>query len=186
MLDPKIIRDNPETVREMLKARSLDFPLDEFLRYDRERRELIVRTDEVRKTRNRISMDNARKKKTNQGVNDLKSQMQSVSKELQRLEETQAATEEAYKRLSLTMPNLVHESVPIGKDESANIVVSKWGKIPSFEFEIRDHIDLAQRLNLIDLERAAKISGARFYFLKNQMVKLNQALLQFALDFLSG
>ena len=80
---------------------------------------------------------------------------------------------------------MLHESVPIGKDESANKEIKKWGNIPAFDFEIKDHIDLTQSLDLVDLERAAKVSGARFYYLKNQLVRLNQALLQFALDFLA-
>ncbi len=80
---------------------------------------------------------------------------------------------------------MLHESVPIGKDETANKEIKKWGNIPTFDFEIKDHIDLTQSLDLVDLERAAKVSGARFYYLKNQLVRLNQALLQFALDFLT-
>ncbi|MDE1863292.1 MAG: serine--tRNA ligase [Thaumarchaeota archaeon] len=185
MLDPKIIRDNPDKIRDMLSARSIDFPFDDFLRYDRERRDLIVRTDEMRKTKNQISLEIASKKKSGGDASALISKMQSVSQQLQVLEEDQVRTEEAYRRLSLTMPNLIHESVPVGKDETANKIIRKWGDLPSFGFEIRDHIDLTQRLGLVDLERAAKVSGARFYYLKNQLVKLNQALLQFALEFIT-
>jgi seryl-tRNA synthetase len=91
-----------------------------------------------------------------------------------------------YSKLSLALPNLIHESVPQGKDETANKEIRKGGKIPTFDFKLRDHIDLMQSLDLVDLERAAKVAGARFYFLKNQLVRLNQSLIQFALDFLSG
>ena len=185
MLDPKLIRDSSEKIKAMLDARALDFPLDEFIRVDKERRELIVKTDDLRKTKNQISIEIAKKKKSNEDASNLIGQMQSVSQELQRLEETQIRAEETYKKLSLTIPNLIHESVPIGKDETANKEIKKWGSIPSFNFEIRDHIDLTQNLDLVDLERAAKVAGARFYYLKNQLVRLNQALIQFALDFLS-
>lgn len=185
MLDPKLIRDNSEKIRKMLEARAVDFPLDQLIKLDRERRELIVKTDELRKKRNEISLEIAKKKKSNQDATNLIQQMQSVSADLHKLEETQIKTENAYTRLSLTLPNLIHESVPIGKDDIANKEIRKWGKIPTFDFKVRDHIDLMQSLDLSDLERAAKVAGARFYFLKNQLVRLNQSLIQFALDFLS-
>ena len=185
MLDPKLIRDNPEKIREMLKLRNIEFPLDEFIKSDKERRELIIKTDELRKTKNQISIDIAKKKKSNEDASSTIQQMQSISQELQKLEEIQVKTEDNYKKLSLTLPNLVHESVPVGKDETANKEIRKWGSTPAFDFKILDHIDLTQNLDLVDLERAAKVSGARFYYLKNQLVRLNQALLQFALDFLT-
>lgn len=185
MLDPKLIRDNPEKIRKMLEARAVDFPLDQLVKLDRERRELIVKTDELRKKRNEISLEIAEKKKSNQDVTNLIQQMQSVSEDLLKLEETQSKTENAYTTLSLTLPNLIHESVPIGKDETTNSEIRKCGKMPTFDFKVRDHIDLMQSLDLSDLERAAKVAGARFYFLKNQLVRLNQSLIQFALDFLS-
>jgi seryl-tRNA synthetase len=185
MLDPKLIRDNPDRIRNMLKAREVDFPLDELIKLDKERRELIIKTDELRKTRNLISVDIANKKKSNKDVSSLIEQMHSISGELQKLEEIQIRAEDSYKKLSLTLPNMIHESVPTGKDESANKEIKKWGNVPVFDFKIQNHIDLTQSLDLVDLERAAKVSGARFYYLKNQLVKLNQSLIQFALDFLS-
>lgn len=185
MLDPKLIRDNPEKIIEMLKARGVDFPFEQLVKSDKERRELIIKTDELRKKKNDISLEIAKKKKSNQDATELIQQMQLVSEDLRKLEETQIKTEEAYTRLSLTLPNLIHESVPIGKDHTTNKEIRKWGKIPSFDFKVHDHIDLMQSLDLVDLERAAKIAGARFYFLKNQLVRLNQSLIQFALDFLS-
>ncbi|HXU95585.1 MAG TPA: serine--tRNA ligase, partial [Candidatus Nitrosotalea sp.] len=185
MLDPKLLRDNPDKIRSMLKARAVEFPLDDLISLDKQRRELIVKTDEFRKKRNEVSLEIARKKKSNEDASGLVEQMQTVSNELRKLEESQIKTEEDYTKLSLTLPNIVHESVPIGKDETANKEVKKWGNIPTFDFEIKDHIDLTQSLDLVDLEKAAKVSGARFYYLKNQLVRLNQALLQFALDFLT-
>ncbi|HJU12847.1 MAG TPA: serine--tRNA ligase [Candidatus Nitrosotalea sp.] len=185
MLDPKLIRDNPDKIRDMLKARALDFPLDDFIKVDKERRDLIVKTDELRKTKNQISLEIARKKKANEDASKLIGEMQSVSLELQKLEESQTRAEDTFKKLSLTLPNLVHESVPVGKDETANKELKKWGTVPKFDFQIHDHIDLTQKLDLVDLERAAKVAGARFYYLKNQLVRLNHALLQFALDFLT-
>ena len=185
MLDPKLLRDNPDKIRNMLEARAVKFPLDDLISLDKDRRELIVKTDEFRKKRNEVSLEIARKKKANEDASSLIEQMQTVSDELRKLEESQIKTEENFTKLSLTLPNMVHTSVPIGKDDTANKEIKKWGNIPTFDFEIKDHIDLTQSLDLVDLERAAKVSGARFYYLKNQLVRLNQALLQFALDFLT-
>ncbi len=185
MLDPKLIRDNPEIITKMLKARNVDFPFDNLVKLDKERRELIIKTDDLRKKKNDISIEIANKKKSNQDATNQIQQMQLVSENLRELEETQIKTEKAYTNLSLTLPNLIHESVPIGKDDTANKEIRRWGQIPSFDFKVRDHIDLMQSLDLVDLERAAKIAGARFYFLKNQLVRLNQSLIQFALDFLA-
>ena len=185
MLDPKILRENPEKIRIMLEARAVKFPLEELITLDKERRELIVKTDELRKKRNEVSLEISRKKKAGEDTFALIEQMQKVSEEIRKLEETQVKKEESFTKLSLMLPNMIHESVPIGKDETANKEVKKWGSIPTFDFEIKDHIDLTQSLDLVDLERAAKVSGARFYYLKNQLVRLNQALLQYALDFLT-
>jgi seryl-tRNA synthetase len=185
MLDPKLLRENPKKIQDMLEVRNVKFPLDELLSLDKDRRELIIKTDELRKKRNDVSLEISRKKKAGEDASGLISQMQTVSDDLRKLEETQVKTEESFSKLYLTLPNWVHESVPIGKDDTANKEVRKWGTIPAFDFEIKDHIDLTQSLDLVDLERAAKVSGARFYYLKNQLVRLNQALLQYALDFLT-
>jgi seryl-tRNA synthetase len=185
MLDPKLLRDNPDKIRNMLEARAVKFPLDELISLDKQRRNLIVETDEFRKKRNEVSLEIARKKKAKEDASSLIEHMQTVSENLQRLEADQIKIEEDFAKLSLTLPNMIHESVPIGKDDTANKEIKKWGNIPVFDFPIKDHIDLTQSLDLVDLERAAKVSGARFYYLKNQLVRLNQALLQFALDFLT-
>jgi seryl-tRNA synthetase len=185
MLDPKLLRDNPDKIRNMLEARAVKFPLDDLISLDKQRRDLIVKTDEFRKKRNEVSLEIARKKKAREDASSLIEHMQTVSENLQRLEADQIKIEEDFAKLSLTLPNMIHESVPIGKDDTANKEIKKWGNPPVFDFPIKDHIDLTQSLDLVDLERAAKVSGARFYYLKNQLVRLNQALLQFALDFLT-
>ena len=185
MLDPKILRENPNKIRQMLKDRAVDFPLDELIELDKERRKKIIEVDNYRKTKNEISLEIAQKKKSNQNTDSLILQMKHVSEALSELENEQTGIESRYTKLALTLPNLIHESVPTGKDETANKEIRKWGKIPKFNFEIKDHIDLSQSLDLVDLERAAKVAGARFYYLKNDLVKLNQALIHYALDFLS-
>lgn len=185
MLDPKILRENPEIIRKMLKDRAVNFSLEDLIKLDKERRELIIKTDDLRKKKNEIALEIAQKKKLDQDTTPLIDQMRQVSETLSGLEILQTKTESEYTKLALTLPNLIHESVPIGKDETANKEIRKWGKIPQFDFKIKDHIDISQNLDLIDLERAAKVAGARFYYLKNDLVKLNQALIHYALDFLS-
>lgn len=185
MLDPKILRENSDKIRKMLNDRNVDFPLDELIKLDKERREFIIKTDELRKKKNEISIEIAKRKKTNQDATSLIEQMQEASQTLSNLETVQTQTESSYTKLALTIPNLVDESVPIGKDDTSNKEIKKWGKVPQFDFKVRDHIDISQSLDLVDLERAAKVAGARFYYLKNDLVKLNQALIQYALDFLS-
>jgi seryl-tRNA synthetase len=184
MLDPKLLKEKPEIIRKMLKDRQVTFDLDALISLDAKRREMIIKTDDLRKKKNTVSIDIASKKKAGQDASSAISQMQQVSSELAKLESEQLKVESDYARLAFSIPNLVHESVPIGPDETANQEVRKWGKVPSFDYTIKDHIDISQSLDLVDLERAAKAAGARFYFLKNALVKLNQALVHFALDFL--
>ncbi|CDI06196.1 serine--tRNA ligase [Candidatus Nitrosotenuis uzonensis] len=184
MLDPKIIKEKPEIIKKMLRDRNVEYDLDLLLRLDAQRRELIVRTDELRKKKNIVAVEIATRKKSGTDASSAILQMQQVSEELQSLEVEQQKVESDYSRLALTIPNLVHESVPIGPDESANKEVRRWGTVPIFDFQVRDHIDISQSLDLVDLERAAKTAGARFYYLKKSLVKLNHALIGYALDFL--
>jgi len=185
MLDPKIIREEPEIIRKMLKNRAIDFDFDGLVQCDKQRRELIIKTDELRKKRNDVSLEIAQKKKAGQDSAPLLEMMKEVSQKLEEMEETQNKVELDYKKLALTIPNLIHESVPIGVDETANKEIKKWGEPPRLDFKVQDHVDFSTSLDLVDLERAAKVAGARFYFLKNDFVQLNQALIQYALDFLS-
>jgi len=185
MLDPKVLREEPEKIRAMLKARAVSFDLDALVKLDKQKRELIIKTDELRKKRNDISLEIGKSKKEGKDTSSLLDQMKNVSAELEKLESEQNKTESQYAKLAFTIPNLIHESVPIGPDSTTNKEIRKWGKIPKFDFEVRDHIDFSQSLDLVDLERAAKIAGARFYALKNDLVRLNQALINYALDFLA-
>ncbi len=185
MLDPKIILQNIEKVREMLANRDVDFDLDELVKLDKQRRDLIKKTDELRKKKNDISIEVAQKKKSGQDVTQIIKEMQEVSAKLSGLEETQTKVNESYTRFMFTIPNLIHDSVPIGKDETANKEIRRWGNVPQFDFDVKNHIDISQSLDLLDIERAAKIAGARFYYLKNDLVMLNQALIKYALDYLS-
>ncbi|MGB0855678.1 MAG: serine--tRNA ligase [Nitrosopumilus sp.] len=185
MLDPKIIKENPQIIRDMLKARFVDFDLDALIESDQKRRELIIKTDELRRKKNQVGDKIAQKKKVKEDISEVLTEMKEASSKLSELELEQKKIKSAYFRLAFTIPNLIHESVPIGADESVNKEMRKWGNIPSFDFQINDHINISENLDLVDLERAAKVSGARFYYLKNDLVRLNQSLIHYGLDFLS-
>ncbi len=169
----------------MLKSRDIEFDLDGLIDADKLRREFILKTDEIRKKKNQFTLEISQKKKIGEDATIILGEMKRVSEELSGLESSQAKIEKKYMQLALTIPNLVHQSVPIGRDDSANKEIKKWGKIPEFDFKVKDHIDISEKLDLIDLERAAKVAGARFYYLKNDLVRLNQALIHYALEFLT-
>ena len=185
MLDPKLIKEKPQLIREMLKARSVDFDLDSLIEFDQKRREFIVKTDELRKKKNQVALEISQKKKAGEDASSILAKMKNISNELTKFELEQESIESKYSKLAMTIPNLIHESVPVGVDESANKEIKKWGKIPDFDFKIKDHIEISENLDLVDLERAAKVAGARFYYLKNDLVRLNQSLIHYGLDFLA-
>ena len=185
MLDPKILKENPQIVRDMLNARAVEFDLEALIEFDQKRRESIINTDELRKKRNQMALEISQKKKVGDDASSIISEMKNISEKLASLESEQVEVEKKYNRLVLTIPNLIHDSVPRGKDETANKEIRRWGNIPTFDFKVNDHIDISEKLNLVDLERAAKVAGARFYYLKNDLVRLNQSLIHYALDFLA-
>jgi seryl-tRNA synthetase len=186
MLDPTILKENPEAVREMLKKRNMtDFPLDELIILHKLRRDLIIKTQQLRRQKNLLSETIASKKKSKQDASFELGEMKQVSALLDQTESEAIQIEGKFNQLMMTLPNLLNEMVPVGKDEHDNMIVSQNGSITRPNFSPKDHIDIATTLDLVDLDRAAKVSGARFYFLKNELVKLNQALVNFALDFLS-
>lgn len=185
MLDPRILKEKPELVREMLKRRNMtDFPIDELIMLHRLRGELISKTQMLRRQKNLLSETIASKKKSKQDATFELGEMKQVSALLDQTESEATQIEVKFNQLMMTLPNLLHETVPVGEDEKDNVVVRQNGEIMRPSFNPKDHIDLATTLDLLDLNRAAKVSGARFYFLKNELVKMNQALINFALDFL--
>ncbi len=185
MLDPKLIKEKPQLIRDMLKSRSVDFDLDSLIESDQKRREFILKTDDLRKKKNQVALEISQKKKAGEDASPILSEMKNIAADLAKFELEQESIENKYTKLAMTIPNLVHESVPVGVDESANKEIRKWGKIPEFDFKVKDHIEISENLDLVDLERAAKVAGARFYYLKNDLVRLNQSLIHFGLDFLA-
>jgi seryl-tRNA synthetase len=186
VLDPRILKDNPGVVRDMLKRRNMaDFPVDELIMLHKLRGDFINKTQRLRRQKNLLSDTIASKKKSKQDASFELAEMKQVSALLEQAESEAIQIEEKFNHLMMTLPNLLDKTVPVGKDEHDNMIVRHNREIIRPNFGAKDHIDIATRLDLVDLNRAAKVSGARFYFLKNELVKLNQALVSFALDFLS-
>ncbi len=125
------------------------------------------------------------KKKKNEDISTYIKQMEDIGKRIKLLEKNISDNNSKFYNLIMLLPNYVHDSVPVGKDPTNNVIIRTHGTIKKFDYTIRNHIDIGESVNLIDIEKAAKISGSRFYFLKNDLVKLNHAIISFALDFVS-
>ena len=186
MLDPKIIRDKPELIKQMLKDRAVEFDFEKMLELNKTRKEMMMQSDELKQKRNQMSVKIGNEKKAGNDASELLKEMGDISKKLDELESDRKTVDENYHNLSFSIPNLIHDSVPKGADESFNKEVRTWGEIPKFDFDVKDHIDLGLELDIVDLERASKTAGARFYYLKDGLVKLGQSLTAFALDFVSS
>ena len=185
MIDSKLLKQNPEIIIDNLNKRKLEFPINDLISLDRRRRQLIVEIQHVKHEKNTLSHSIASKKKENTDTSQEISKMKDIDNRILSLEEEKTSVESRFNLLIRNLPNIIHQSVPIGNNENDNVVIKHSGIIKNFEFRPRDHIELATSLDLVDIERAAKISGARFYFLKKDLVRMNYALIHFAIDFLS-
>jgi seryl-tRNA synthetase len=184
MLDLKLLKDNPQVIEDMLKKRKLDFPVNELIALDKRRRELISEIQGINHIKNILTHSIAAKKKTNEKISQELEEMNVIRNKFVGLDEEKINIDSKFRHLIMLLPNIIHESVPFGDDETDNFIVKQQGIVKKLDFKPKDHVDIATSLDLIDIERAAKISGARFYFLKNELVMMNQALIHFALDFL--
>ena len=185
MLDLNYVRENLDRVRAALEARN--FPaesLEDFARLDAERRAAIAGSDNLNAERNAASREIGALMKAGK-KDEAESQRRAVGELKERiagLDRRRDEAEAAMRELLSTLPNLPHESVPVGADESANAEVRRWGHPPEFDFEVKDHVDLGAQLGILDLERASKIAGARFSILRGAGALLERALINFMLD----
>ncbi|RMW36931.1 MAG: serine--tRNA ligase, partial [Candidatus Nitrosopelagicus sp.] len=159
--------------------------LEKMLELNKMRKDMMQQTDELKQKRNQMSMKIATEKKAGNDASELLQEMSQISSKLDDMENQRKTIDDDYHKLSFSIPNMIHDSVPKGPDESFNKQVRTWGDVPKFDFKVKDHIDLGLGLDIVDLERASKTAGARFYYLKGGLVKLGQALTAFALDFVS-
>ena len=182
MLDIKFVREKTDEVRKALKKRGYDLSLDEFLGTEEARRVLMRQAEELRARRNSVSEEIGRLKKGGGDAVEKISEMKGVSDEIKALDEKLRALDETTRDFMLNVPNLPDPSVPEGDDETANVEVRTWGTPRQFDFEPKNHWDVAEALDIIDFARASKIAGARFSVMKGAGARLERALMNFMLD----
>ena len=194
MLDTKLLKDNFEIIRDKLLTRHADGQaykklaelLDDFVVLDEKRRVLITETEALQQDRNTFSKEIGMKKRAGEDADELQQQVKLIK---QKLEVSGAELDEIQKKLSsiaLEIPNIPDESVPVGKGENDNVEVRKYGEPKKFDFEPKQHFELAEALGILDLERAAKLAGSRFSLLRGLGARLERALVDFMLDIQTG
>jgi seryl-tRNA synthetase len=185
MLDIKLIRENPETVKNNLKKRgdpqNLKM-LDELIDNDMKWRQGLTQLNDLRHERKQTTAEIAVAKKKGRNTEKEITKAKKVDNEITTLEKHVTESEQKVHDILMQLPNLLHETVPYGKDEKDNVEIRKWGKTPKFRFSVKGHIDLGLDLDIIDIERAGKIAGARFFYLKKEAVLLDNAIINFALE----
>lgn len=185
MLDLHFVRENIEKVRQALINRNHTTEiLDKFVELDVERRQVIAEADSINARRNAISREigTLMKEGRKEDAEKKKQEVASLKQRQAELEKRREEVENAMKALLASLPNLPAEDVPIGLDDSANVEIRRWGNPPSFDFQPRDHVEIGEKLGILDLERAAKIAGARFAILKGLGAFLERALINFMID----
>ena len=187
MMDIKLVRENPKAIVESLRKRGAadKVPLvEEAAKADSDWRRYKTEVDRLRHRQNELTAEVAALKKKGASIDDKLREVKDIP---QRIRELDGKADESSSRLTkilMGLPNVLHESVPLGKDETENVTVRTWGKRHDFGFPAKDHIDLLTGLGMVDVERGAKVAGARFFFMKGDAVKLEHAIMQYALDFL--
>jgi seryl-tRNA synthetase len=183
MLDIKVLRANFTEVKEKLQNRGEDLSaLDQFEELDQRRRELIVETEKLKSRRNEVSQQVAALKREKQDADHLIKEMREVGDQIKTFDDELRVVEVTLEQLLLSIPNIPHESVPVGETEDDNIEIRQWGKVREFEFEAKPHWDVADHLGILDFERAGKVTGSRFVFYKGLGARLERALMSFMLD----
>jgi len=182
MLDARLIRENPDVVRESLKRRNAAFDLERLIRLDEQRRDVIKQVEAMKNRRNVTSDEIARARKSGTDAKERIEELRGLGKQIEGLEQELRVVEGQWEQLSLEIPNIPHESVPIGTSEEQNEVVKVWGEKPVFGFEPLAHWDLGEKLGSLDFKRAAKITGSRFTLYKSRGALLERSLINFMLD----
>jgi seryl-tRNA synthetase len=187
MLEIKLVRDNPDLVKENLRKRGMleKIPeVDRLLELDTKWRKLLQETEALRRKRNEITQQIAKARSKEQDTSIFLKEAEQIPEQIRKIEVDVDQIKEKVNAILLNLPNLVDASVPFGKDDNDNVEIKRWGEPPKFGFKPLDHIDLGTKQELIDMERAAKVAGARFYYLRGDLVLLNHALIRYGLDFI--
>lgn len=186
MLDIKLLRDHLDEVKARMSTRSIAVDWDQFVSLDRERRDAVANTERLKEKKNRLSGEIGKLKKSGGDASALMREVEELSEAIRSSEGPLADTEARFEQLMLTLPNLPHASVKVGKDERDNREVRRWGEPPKFGFAPKNHWDIGEELGILDFARAAKIAGARFAVYRNAGAKLERALINFMLDLHTG
>lgn len=183
MLDIKYVRANFEQVKKMLETRNEDLGnLDDFEALDVKRRELIAKGEVLKAERNKASEQISIMKRNKENADEAIAKMRAVGEDIKALDEQLNVVEDKFKHMMMRLPNIPHESVPVGTTEDDNVEVEKWGDVPAFDFEIKPHWELGTDLNILDFERGAKVTGSRFLFYRGLGSRLERALIAFMMD----
>ncbi|MFE6169567.1 serine--tRNA ligase [Viridibacillus arvi] len=183
MLDIKRVRDNFAEIKEMLLTRNEDLGnLDDFEDLDAKRRDLIAKTEELKAERNKVSEQISIMKRNKENADEVIARMRQVGDEIKELDVQLNDVEERFKDMMMRLPNIPHESVPVGTTEDDNVEEYTWGEIPTFDFDIKTHWDLATDLKIVDFERGTKVTGSRFLFYRGLGARLERALMTFMMD----
>ncbi|MFO7815021.1 MAG: serine--tRNA ligase [Halanaerobiales bacterium] len=182
MLDRKFIRENIEKVEKALKNRQLESPLDRFEELEEKRRDLLYENEKLRHKRNVNSDKIGELKREGKDASHIIKEMREVSDKIKEYDEELEEVENELDQILLKIPNVPHESVPVGTDEEDNRIVKKWGQPREFDFEYKAHWDLGEDLDILDFEKGSKVTGARFTFMKNAGALLERSLINFFID----
>lgn len=182
MLDARFVRENIEILRDALSKRGYEIDLSYFLSLEEDRLRLLRESEELRNKRNVVSEEIGRLKRQGQRADELVAEMKVVSERIKEIEDTLRGIEDRARAFLLNLPNIPHGSVPVGKDETENVEIRRWGEPRTFDFEPLNHWDIAETLDIIDFDRGAKITGARFSVMKGAGARLERALMNFMLD----
>lgn len=182
MLEIKYVRNNIDQIKQVLSNRGMSADMDAFEACDAKRRSMLLDVEELRHRRNVVSDEVARLKKAGEKADDIITEMREVSSKIKALEKSLAENEDVVNTILMAIPNIPHDSVPNGLDDSDNVLVKSVGEAPVFDFEPQAHWTLGERLNILDFERASKITGARFPLYFGDGARLERALINFMLD----
>lgn len=184
MLDIRVIRENPEKVKAAMKSRNkdMDAQVDRVLQIDAARRELMGKADALKAEQNAASKEIPRIKKEGGDISEIMSRMNEIKESVKKLDAELAELDAAQKSLMYEFPNIPNESVPVGKDDSENVEVRRWGEPTKFDFEPKAHWDIGADLGILDPETAAKVTGTRFHFYKDMGARLERAIMNFFLN----
>ncbi len=182
MIDIKIIRANPDLIVEGAKKKGIDLDIEPFLKLDEARREKLYQVEQLKNKRNVVSEEIGKKKVAGENAADMIAEMKEVSKKIKEMDDEIRAIDNEIEQFLLIVPNVAHESVPYGTGEEDNIEIRKWGEPREFSFKAKPHWEIGVDLDILDFERGAKISGARFTVYKGLGARLERAIMQFYLD----